>query len=198
MHSLNGARRSGRGRPEGSLAQFLPARPDLLKFLAFWLRHDFSPGFASSATGMASRDRSAAVPPAQHQSPPGCRGDAKLREPARQVPRGVTAVASWMWTDRQHRDSGLPVLIGAVVPEDPPRRGRVVLHVGVPYLHIAVDRETLVLVRVQATMPRVALKASEGSDDLLVLCLLVRIAVLEFLEQRGRRRREPQFVWHRA
>src|ERR1022692_4753727 len=80
MHSLNGARRSGRGRPEVSLAQFLPARPDLLKFLAFWLRHDFSPGFASSATGMASPDRSAAVPPAQHQSPPGCRGDAKLRD----------------------------------------------------------------------------------------------------------------------
>src|SRR5580692_6001137 len=101
-----------------------------------------------------------------------------------------------MWADCQYGDHGLtrPLLIGSVLPEDPPRPGGVVLYVGVPDLHVPVDWEALVQVRVQARVARVLLQAHERPPYFLQLGQLIRAAVRKRLESLSSTLREAQRV----
>jgi hypothetical protein len=73
-----------------------------------------------------------------------------------------------------HLDTGF---IRSVAPEDPPRRGRVVLCVGVPHFHVAVDGKALIAMGRQARMARVLFQPGQRTTDLRQLGLvLVRAA----------------------
>jgi hypothetical protein len=96
----------------------------------------------------------------------------------------------WVRSDGYDRDH---VLLGAVVPEDPPRRGRLVLHVGVPYFLVLAALQRFVLMRVEPWISRIVLKQAESPPDFLQLLLVLR-RLLKVGQDGGRLPREPKFV----